>query len=121
MNTKALKAALMTGRLSVSNEYKMQAAIEKRLVEGRFNFEREKTIKAGRIDFVVDLEGFKVCIECKVDGSETAAFRQCMRYALTGEFDFIVIITGQNFIGMMEQFSVGKKIVPVEVWKVRTL
>lgn len=116
-----LQRVLMSKRLSVCDESKMQNAIERRLQEAGIDYVREKTLTTGRIDFAVVIDGERIGVECKVDGSELAAFRQVIAYATTGEFDSMVIVTGKPFVGIMDQIEANGKRLPVEIWKVRTL
>lgn len=120
VSKKQVKAIIFAKRLSVSDEGAMQAAIEERLLAAGVDFEREMRLPgdAGRIDFFLTLEdGIRLGIECKVKAGGGNTARQLLRYAMSNEFDELVLITSRGYRLQTDSFASGERDIPVSVWQ----
>lgn len=119
--TKAdIKAIIFARRLPVLNEAEMQDRIGERLTAAGINVEREVRLpgKSGRIDFLVILDGVRIGIETKVVSGGGNTARQLLRYALSNEFDELVLVTSRAFQIPVNGFESGEKFIPLEIWQV---
>ena len=62
--------------------------------------EHEVKISAGRLDFLVTVDGVRVALEVKIKGSATEIERQAQRYALSGEVDAVVVVTTRRKLAL---------------------
>ncbi len=75
-----------------AHENTIQVAIERALLKAGHRVEREVRIgEAGRIDF--EIPDLRLGIEVKVDGAATAVTEQLSRYAETGRYDTVMLVT----------------------------
>lgn len=123
MTLAEFRRALFSRRFTGRSEADFQAAIERRLVEMAVIFQRERRLpgKGGRIDFSLEVDGLRLGIECKavITGGDTA--RQLLKYALTEEFDHLVLLTTRAYQLPVTEFTAGVLVVPVDVWTPPTL
>ncbi len=92
-------AALADLRSPPGAENLLQASIERRLIERRISYSREKHIRATeRPDFLVtgDAVGWPVGIEVKVKGSALDLLHQARRYLDGDLLDGLVIVTRRS-------------------------
>lgn len=75
-----------------ASEYDIQAAVHQALTDAGVDATREVRTDAGRIDLVVG----RIGIEVKTKGPAAAVRRQLSRYALTGDFDELVLVTTRS-------------------------
>lgn len=81
-------------RFAEGSEAALQQGVEAVLERASIDFTREAKLSAGeRLDFVVHLEGCRVALECKVDGSLAAVTRQLMRYAQLADVRAVLLVT----------------------------
>lgn len=86
-------AKLVTGyTYTYATEYDIQAALHRLLVDAGANVAREVKTSAGRIDLTVD----RIGIEVKTKGPASGVRSQLARYALTGDFDHLLLITTRS-------------------------
>lgn len=118
-----LKASLLSSRITGASEQAFQDTIERRLEALGVPFQREKRLpgKFGRIDFALDLDGERVGIECKAVVTGQATARQLLKYALSGEFDRLVLLTSRAYALPAEHFTREGQLIPVHVWQSPTL
>jgi hypothetical protein len=89
VTARQVRAALARYRLPVSVEKAMQDGVESALRGERFDFKREVTRGADRIDFLVGTVG----VELKVKGSVAEVLRQLERYALWEDVTELLLVT----------------------------
>lgn len=86
--------ALQQFRFQITSEAELQEAVAAALTADGFRFEREVVLGLGdRIDFVVDVDGCQVGIECKVKGSPAEILRQVHRYVYHEQLAGLILVT----------------------------
>lgn len=114
-----LRALLFARRLPASGETDVQERIADRLTAAGVTFEREKRLPgdSGRIDFALTLEGRRIGLELKVKSGGGNTARQLLKYALSDEFDELVLLTTKAFRLPVSSFTSGQREIPVEIWQ----
>lgn len=95
MTLDQIRAAIFAKRLPALKEAAMQNLIAERLAAAGVDYRREVHLgKKGRIDFEVatDDHGL-VGIECKTHSTRTLATRQLTRYAESGRYKTLVLLS----------------------------
>lgn len=83
---------LSRATIRATDEVEIQGAIERALVAAGLEVLREVDVgAAGRIDF--ELPGLRLGIEVKVKGSAKDVTEQLSRYAETGRYDAVLLVT----------------------------
>lgn len=78
------------------NEQALQDALEEVLIENGIAYVRECILGSDRIDFVADVDGSRIAIECKVDGGPSAVLEQVIRYAEREEIGAVILVTSKR-------------------------
>lgn len=124
MTTQEFKAMVLTRRLRSAREEWMQQDIQRALIGAPYVVKREYRINAkNRIDFAISADGEApfLGIECKVKTTPLQAMRQLIRYARTGQFSKIILLTSKAVLLPMNEVIVDGKMIPVEVVQTATL
>lgn len=121
MTTEDIRAIIFAKRLPARKEGQMQAAIAERLAAAGAEYRREVILpeRAGRIDFEVTTDEGLLGIECKTQGSAMAATRQLIRYADTGRYRRLVLLS--VFPLNIPLATVGTGSTPVTLWQIPSL
>ena len=105
--------ALTSGRLRFRDEAGLQDAIEDAFAHAHVSYEREFRVdRASRIDFACG----RVGVEVKVAGGPSQVGRQLARYAATGRFDELLLVTTRP---QHQQLAQPDAAVPVHVLHLR--
>jgi hypothetical protein len=103
---------ILAGRMSTRNEYVMQDAVAAALQIAGILYDREYKLDAdSRIDF--HLPEHRVGIECKVKASGGNTHRQLLRYAMSGEFDYLVLFTSRPCASTISEFTCSGRKIPL--------
>lgn len=115
---RATVEALQQFRFQITSEAELQEAVAAALATDGFKFEREVVLGPGdRIDFVVELDGCRVGIECKVKGSPAEILRQVHRYVCHEQLAALILVTTR--VRHAVPSMMNEK--PVEILRVRGL
>lgn len=86
----AVTAALSSLRFRYRDEFDLHLALSARLTEMSIEHQHEVVVPGrGRIDFLFD----RVGMEVKIKGAAAQVQRQLERYAATGLFDHLILLT----------------------------
>lgn len=100
--------------IRATDEVEIQGAIERALVAAGLEVLREVDVgAAGRIDF--EVPGLRLGIEIKVKGSAKDVTEQLSRYAETGRYDAVLLVTTLRRHRMPAQLC-GVQIVVCHLW-----
>lgn len=95
MNIGDVVALLARAPISAADEHEIQGAIERVLVGAGLGVDREVQLgTAGRIDF--EVPALRLGIEVKVKGGAKDVVEQLARYAETGRYDAVLLVTTQR-------------------------
>jgi len=84
-------------RFDITNEKDVQAQLEQKLIEKKYEFERECILdedKKNIPDFMVG----NICIEVKIKGGALDIFRQLQRYTGFDRVETIILLTNRNIV-----------------------
>lgn len=83
-------------RIPFGNELAMQDAIEQILEQSNLRFTREFRIGTDRVDFLVEMSGLRVAVECKVKGGPSAVLQQLLGYSESDDVHAVLLVTSRN-------------------------
>jgi len=113
VSARSICQLLQAARFHFSNEFDLQAGIDKLLTDEGVVFQREVRInKQDRLDFLTE-EG--IAIEIKVDGALSAVTRQLFRYAAKPEVLQIILVTTRTKHRQIPQTINGKPVYLVQL------
>ena len=99
---------ILSHRLTVNDEYELQAALGDLLGGAGIAFEREKLLgEAGRIDFFLPVGS--IGLETKVAGSPSEVLEQVIRYAHRPEISGLMLVTNKDSVARMVPDRLGPK------------
>lgn len=100
--------------IRATDEVEIQGAIERALIAAGLDVLREVDVgEAGRIDF--EVPGLRLGIEVKVKGSAKDVTEQLSRYADTGRYDVVLLVTTLRRHRMPDELC-GVRILVCHLW-----
>jgi hypothetical protein len=107
-----IRRIIRSRALPTRSEYEFQQAVGELLVQAGFDTHPEHRLDAqNRIDFYLPKE--QIGIETKMRAEGGSTMRQLLRYAMTGKFTQLILITPRPLSNLLPGFEVNGKFIPL--------